>query len=216
MIFNDASTCPLCSIPGPFMRILGPLRLAYQYCAYCHLIFMEREFLPEPKLEKQHYQTHQNGPQYPGYVRFLEQAIIPTLPYLNSKMRGLDYGCGPDPTISVLLANKGLGCDNFDPFFFPNLPEKPLDFIFVTEVLEHFHNPDQELNRIRNLLKPGGILTIMTELWNDLDDFAEWYYAKDFTHVSFYHARTIDFICSKFGFVIVNRENPRVSVLKKL
>jgi SAM-dependent methyltransferase len=212
---NSLSTCPLCGSSGAFRRFGGLLKLGYRLCDTCQLIYMEREFLPSPAAEKAHYQTHQNGPQYPGYVAFLNQAVTPTLPYLTSGMIGLDFGCGPGPAISELLYAKGIFCDNYDPFFFPTLPEKAYDFVFLTEAAEHFFYPGQELGRIRDLLKPGGIFTLMTETWKEAEEFDHWYYANDFTHVCFYHARTIDFICAQFGFILLKRESPRVSILRK-
>jgi len=176
---------------------------------------MERESLPDWESEKEHYQTHQNGPEHPGYVQFLNQAITPALPFLKKDMRGIDYGCGPGPTLSILLEKEGLHCENYDPFFFPTIPSQPVDFIFSTETVEHFFYPGRELAKIRDLLKPGGILTMMTETWQNRDEFQSWYYAKDFTHVSFYHAKTIDMICAKFGFILLTRENPRVCVMRK-
>ena len=177
---------------------------------------MAKKFLPDPATEIARYQAHQNGPKDVGYLQFLNLAISPTLPYLNNSKRGLDYGCGPVPTLSGLLKTHGLNCENYDPYFFPQMPDNPFDFIFATEVVEHFFNPGEELKRIGGLLVPGGILTIMTEPWTTLLGFSEWYYARDITHVCFYHAKTIEFICTRFGFALLNFEARKVSVLKKL
>ena len=209
-------TCPLCANPGPFSQLNGPLGQGCLLCSHCQLIFVQKAFLPDPVLEKARYENHQNGPQYAGYVKFLKQAITPTLPYLKPGMSGLDYGCGPEPTLSILLGDEGLICENYDPFFYPHLPQKQYDFVFATEVAEHFFHPGRELTRIRELLRPGGILTIMTEKWDNLKNFPDWHYANDFTHVCFYHARTIFFICDMFGFEPLLVENSRVSVLGKI
>jgi len=56
----------------------------------------------------------------------------------------------------------------------------------------------------------------MTEPWLSLQGFAEWHYAKDITHVCFYHARTIAYICARYGFEILTSGIPRVTVLKKI
>jgi len=159
--------------------------------------------------------AHQNGLNDKGYVNFLNQAITPALPYLKSSMSGLDFGCGPTPTLSLLLGKQGLHCINYDPIFFPVLPNNQFNYIFVTEVAEHFFNPAADFLRICNLLVEGGILTIMTEPWLSLDGFAEWHYAKDITHVSFYNTKTIEYISGQFNFEILNREAGRVTVLKK-
>lgn len=210
------NTCPLCASTGPYTPLVGPKSRGYLLCQNCQLIFMAREFLPDPATEEARYQAHQNGPQDAGYVRFLNQAIIPALPYLNSNLCGLDFGCGPTPTLSGLLKAHGLLCDNYDPYFFPDLPGNQFDYIFATEVVEHFYNPGRELRQLSALLKQGGILTIMTEAWTSVEGFAEWHYAKDITHVCFYHASTIEYICSHYGYAILNKDTPRVTVFRKL
>lgn len=210
------NACPLCASPAPHTHIVGPKGRGYLRCQNCQLIFMERKFLPDRASEEARYRAHQNGPQDAGYVRFLTQAINPALPWLNSSMRGLDFGCGPTPTLSGLLIAHGLHCDNYDPYFYPALPEKQFDFIFATEVVEHFYNPARELQQLSALLKQDGILTIMTEPWVSLDGFTDWHYAKDITHVCFYHAKTIEFICARYGFEILNRDTPRITVFRKL
>lgn len=130
-------------------------------------------------------------------------------------MLGLDYGCGPEPSLSILLERDGIQCENYDPFFYPVLPQKKYDFVFSTETAEHFFHLRQELLKIRKLLKPGGVFTMMTEVWQDEYDFSEWYYAKDFTHVSFYHMNTIDSICNLFGFELLFSDGKRVFCLRK-
>ena len=177
---------------------------------------MQKEFLPDSVTEKERYTAHQNNPQNAGYVGFLMQAITPALPYLNKNMHGLDYGCGPTPTLNGLLKTQGLQCKDYDPYFFPELPGGNFNFIFCTEVAEHFFEPAQEYSRLRDLLLPGGILTIMTELWTSIEGFAEWYYAKDLTHVCFYHANTIAYICDHYGFRKLNPDSPRIAILQKI
>lgn len=208
--------CPLCASSLPCTHIAGPKGRGYLLCPHCQLIFMDRALLPDAATEEARYRAHQNGPQDSGYVQFLQQAITPALPFLNGSMRGLDYGCGPTPTLSGLLKTQGLHCENYDPYFYPAAPARQFDFIFATEVVEHFYNPADAFQKISELLQPGGILTIMTEPWISVDGFADWHYAKDITHVCFYHAKTMDYICSRYGFDILNQDSPRVTVLKKL
>lgn len=208
--------CPLCAHEGPFARLAGPLGMGYSSCPACRLIFMDRASLPSPEDEKSRYATHRNGPDHPGYVRFLEQAVTPALPHLDASMRGLDFGCGPAPTLSVLLARRGLQCDDYDPFFGPGVPPPGrFDFVFATEVFEHLFWPGRELRLIRGLLRPGGLLVIMTEPWTTEQEFSQWYYARDPTHVSFYERRTIESICRRFAFRRLPSGNRRVSLLQK-
>jgi len=207
--------CPLCDNDTGLVNVVGPDKRSYHRCPVCRLIFSGKDSLPSPEEERARYLEHNNGIQYPGYVKFLNQAIDPALPYLSGDMKGLDYGCGPVPTLSLLLRKKGISCLDYDPLFFPELPEGPFDFIFATECFEHFFNPATETERIITLLKPGGLLIVMTHLWDEDTDFASWYYPKDNTHVAFYHAETFKYIERRFGFRQLPAASERVIILLK-
>lgn len=187
----------------------------YYRCHRCYLIYTDPQCYLAPTDEKERYLQHQNGVQHPGYVAFLERIIIPALPYLTNTMQGLDYGCGHTPTLSVLLARQGITCYNYDPVFGIDHPFSTYDFIFATECLEHFWHPSVEWQRITGLLKPGGMLGIMTEQWTSLPAFDRWYYKRDPTHVGFYHANTFDYISQHYGYSIHYREQNRCVILKK-
>lgn len=187
----------------------------YFVCPRCSLINMAKDEFPDEAQEKQRYLTHNNGMQFQGYVDFLSRAIHPALQFFREGMTGLDYGCGPEPTLSRLVASHGYPCADYDPFFAPHPLNKNFDFIFATEVFEHFFYPDRELSKIHALLNKDGILIIMTKRWTDLDRFATWHYTRDPTHVCFYHCRTFDFMCEKFGFEKLHDDGRELSILKR-
>jgi len=209
--------CPLCHCDGSkYLTFQTRKKRRYWHCRSCDLIFVDAEALPTPEQEKDIYTFHQNSPEHSGYVEFLQRIIQPARPYLNPTMRGLDYGCGPGPTLSVLLERQGIRCHNYDPIFFPETPQSPYDFIFATECFEHFHSPATELARLSLLLQPQGYLFVMTELWHEQIDFRTWYYKTDPTHVSFYHLNSFDYICRQYGFQILNTYDTRVLLLQKI
>ncbi|MBW6508134.1 MAG: class I SAM-dependent methyltransferase [Desulfuromonadales bacterium] len=187
----------------------------FWHCHGCDLIFVDAQGRPTLQREKDIYQHHQNSPEHHGYVTFLRRIIDPTLPLLNPTMRGLDFGCGPGPTLSVLLKREDISCDNYDPLFFPALPSGPFDFIFATECFEHFHTPTRELQQLRQLLKPDGYLFVMTSLWHENIDLPTWRYLCDPTHVSFYHRRTFEHICRVYGFTLLACDDDRILLLQK-
>lgn len=208
--------CPLCDKPSSVSKVQGPDARSYHLCGNCSLIFTDPACHPTSAQEENHYQMHENGIQHKGYVRFLNQAIQPALSFLKPGMKGLDYGCGPVPTLSLLLREAGYEVDDYDPYFFPELEEgKKYDFIFATECFEHFFFPARDLQRLRNLLNENGLLIVMTERWKEVESFKRWYYAKDPTHVSFYHSRTFDKICSKFGFERQFMDDSRIVILQR-
>lgn len=187
----------------------------YHLCGSCHLIFADPSFFLNLENEKKRYQYHQNSREDAGYVAFLNRAIKPAGEYLIKGMVGLDYGCGPVPTLSGLVEAIGYRCYDYDPVFGFNHPLLEYDFIFSTEAFEHFHHPDREINNIVTLVRQGGIVTIMTERWNSEDQFQSWYYKNDPTHVCFFHDKTFDYICKRFGLTNLYDDGSRVVILRK-
>jgi SAM-dependent methyltransferase len=210
-----STICPLCKYPGPFRQITDRINRTLNCCDRCSLVFVESQYLLEPDDEKLRYALHNNSIEDEGYVQFLMQAIEPALKFITPNSAGLDYGCGPGPTLNQLLQAKGYACGNYDPLFFPELPAGPFDFVFATECFEHFYTPSKELDQITQLLKPGGYLIAMTSFWNTFEDFAQWHYASDPTHVSFFHQRTFEYIGQTYGFQIVFSDQKRIIILKK-
>ncbi|HCY42190.1 MAG TPA: class I SAM-dependent methyltransferase [Prolixibacteraceae bacterium] len=207
-------TCPLCQNQEISETLSDRKGRSFGYCNQCHLVFVGKQFLPSREAEEKRYRQHRNNINDQGYVQFLKQAIDPAVKYITEDMAGLDYGCGPNPTLSKLLMGENLHCKNYDPIFFSDLPEGPFDFIFATECFEHFFDPAKEILQIKNLLKSSGILVIMTDLWSEKYQFADWYYSSDFTHVTFYHADTFEFIAEKFGFEVIYNDKKRVVILR--
>jgi hypothetical protein len=197
---SGAASCPLCRGESviPFARAHGR---EYLDCATCGLIHVAPADRPDPATERAHYDTHENDPSDAGYRSFLRRVVDPLLARLSPGDRGLDYGSGPGPTLSVMLAEQGHPTAIYDPFFAPDpavLAER-YDFITCTETAEHFFHPGDELTRLDGLLRPGGWLAIMTELYLDGRLLEEWRYARDPTHVSLYRRRTMDWIARRFG-----------------
>ncbi|MFP4459098.1 MAG: class I SAM-dependent methyltransferase [Candidatus Zixiibacteriota bacterium] len=141
--------------------------------------------------------------------------MLSALDYIQPGMKGLDYGCGPGPALAELLARRNIECDNYDPFFYPNKKTDRYDFILSTEVFEHLYNPSQDIENIASRIKPGGFLGIMTVRWTDLEQFKNWYYLNDDTHVIFFHRKSFEYICDTYSFDIIHDDGIRVIILKK-
>lgn len=208
--------CPLCIKSDTFNEVKGPDNRTFTLCGNCQLIFTETRFQLSKSEEEVRYKKHNNSITNKGYVQFLNQAINPTLPFLNREMKGLDFGCGPQPVLAELLKMQGFDCDNYDPIFFPELEiENKYDFIFATECFEHFFFPAKEIQKIKNLLKVDGYLIVMTDRWTKTELFKSWTYARDKTHVSFYHGRTMEFIAKKYSLSKIWMDQYRVTLYKK-
>jgi 2-polyprenyl-3-methyl-5-hydroxy-6-metoxy-1,4-benzoquinol methylase len=165
----------------------------------CGLIVVaEAHWLPRAE-EKARYDLHQNSPEDEGYRAFLGRLVAPLGDRLAPGSRGLDFGCGPGPTLSVMLEEMGHSVALYDPFYKPDrdVLEGVYDFVTATEVFEHLRRPRQEAELLWSLLRPGGLLGIMTRLVPDDVDFATWRYKDDDTHIAFYARRTFEWLAAK-------------------
>jgi SAM-dependent methyltransferase len=203
-------TCPLCRSMEPVQ--LGVVRDGrYFDCPNCSLIFLDPEQRLSPEVEKARYETHENRPDDPRYRAFLDRLAGPLVDRLPAGARGLDFGSGPGPTLSVMLEEQGFPMRIYDPFFAPDSSalKGKYDFITCTEALEHLFHPGDELERLAGLLRPGGYLAVMTEVLGPDIDFAEWWYRRDPTHVAFYREEALEWIGERFGWKL---EIPRRNV----
>jgi hypothetical protein len=150
--------------------------------------------------ERATYDLHENDPQDPGYRQFLSRLSVPLSEKLDSDQKGLDFGCGPAPTLSVLLAAQGRQMDLFDPFYHNDMSvfSKKYDFITASEVVEHLRDPKQEFAALFKMLKPGGWLGMMTKLVTDKQSFRQWHYIRDMTHICFYSRHTFEYLAWRF------------------
>lgn len=168
----------------------------------CKGIFRPIDALPTLSDEKARYDTHNNDIEDTRYQNFVSPITNAILENHSAIELGLDFGAGSGPVIAKLLKANGYNLSLYDPIYhnFPELLEQEYDYIFACEVIEHLHNPYDELKRLRDILKPKGKLYCMTHLYDDTIDFDRWYYKNDFTHVFIYTATTIDWVAKNCGF----------------
>ncbi len=175
--------------------------LLYWSCPRCGAVFLDEGKLPDAEEEVKRYREHNNDPADPGYRRFLNRLAEPLLQKISPLSLGLDYGCGPGPALAMMLKEAGHRVKLYDPFFYPckDALEQQYDFIACSETAEHFHRPYQEFARLHRMLRPDGTLGIMTCFLEDSQDFGQWYYRRDPTHVVFYKPRTFEVLAGMFG-----------------
>lgn len=166
--------------------------------------------------EKKRYDQHENDPDDPRYRDFLSQVYIPMAERLAPGQLGLDYGSGPGPTLHLMFEEAGFRMKNFDPLYQPDnsVLKHSYDFIITTETAEHFYHPADEFDRLWDILKPGGILGVMTKQLSDPSSFKSWYYRRDDTHVVFYQIKTFEWLSKKYG-AILEMINDRVILMHK-
>lgn len=213
----DNPTCPLCNAEK-VREYSQDKRRHYFQCPVCSLVFVSsRQFLSAVD-EKKRYDLHQNSPEDLSYRSFLSRLFVPLQKELTPGSHGLDFGSGPEPTLSGMFEEAGHSMTLFDYFYkpVPAALEQQYDFITATEVVEHLRDPKKELERLWTCLKQGGWLGIMTKPAVEQDGFARWYYKNDPTHVCFFSRATFAWLARQWHADVVFADTDVVLFRKKV
>ncbi|MCA1797814.1 MAG: class I SAM-dependent methyltransferase [Geobacteraceae bacterium] len=210
----EGEVCPLCRTSGtefffhdtkPRRRRRRSLRRKnpreYRRCIHCDLVYVTSVYLPDAATEKRIYDEHRNSPADQGYRRFLGRLFEPLVERLAPAATGLDFGCGPGPTLSVMFGEQGMDMQVYDPYYAPDTSvlHESYPFVTCTEVLEHLHHPASTLEKLWSLVAPGGLLGIMTSMRPGVEDFDTWKYKNDPTHVCFYSTATMAWLAQRWN-----------------
>lgn len=210
---SGASLCPLCNASAGLTRVRGARRLVH--CPACDLVFVPAQDHVGAAEERRRYALHQNTPGNAGYVAMLERFCNLVSMHCPGVERVLDYGCGPGPVLVELLRRRGYRAAGYDPHFAPETDlSRAFDAVVSTETFEHFARPRREIERIRKLIRAGGYLAVMSQFHGGREGMADWWYARDSTHVAFYSHGTIRWICEAFRFDTVYLDEKSVAILR--
>jgi hypothetical protein len=192
-------TCPLCHGTDCSPYISHETGEYFQ-CGECALIFVDPSFRLKSDEEKARYDLHTNSPDDPGYRNYLKKVLDPVLERLCPGAKGLDFGSGPGPTLSLMFEEAGFDMRIYDHFYArdESALNEQYDFITSTEVIEHLYDPRSVLQMLWRLLKRSGILTLLTQPCPESKEaFASWYYKNDPTHVCFFSLETMQWLASQ-------------------
>jgi hypothetical protein len=170
-------------------------------CPVCRIIAVGQDDLPDRATERKRYLQHNNDVDDPDYRAFLARLWDPVRLLLSDGATGLDYGAGPGPALVAMMRQDGFVAEGYDPIFAPqtDLLKRKYGFIVCTETFEHMHRPGDEFSRLDGLIRPGGLLGVMTAFAPELEEFENWYYRRDPTHVAFYSAETMKWIAGRMS-----------------
>jgi 2-polyprenyl-3-methyl-5-hydroxy-6-metoxy-1,4-benzoquinol methylase len=170
---------------------------------------LSRSLLLSPADEKARYDTHNNDVEDPGYQKFVSPVVEAVVDSFAADSTGLDFGAGPGPVVSKLLAEQGYLIRQYDPFYSPDesLLKESYDYIVCCEVIEHFNDPQRSFALLRRLLRPGAKLFCMTLLYSPAINIDKWFYANDETHTFFFQAHTLNWIKKHFAFSALSIDN---------
>ena len=187
--------CPLCGTEAK--AFTKDRSRSYLRCPECALIFVPPTLHLSPDEEKSRYDLHQNNPSDSGYRTFLNRLFQPLETKLSPGACGIDFGCGPGPTLSRMFEEAGYECAVYDPFYakFPAALESQYDYLTCSETMEHMVQPGKEFERFLTLVKPGGWIGIMTQLHDEAPvPFERWHYKDDDTHISFFSKQSFQWL----------------------
>ena len=193
--------------------------LYYHRCLSCGFVALAREFRVDKVREKKQYDQHNNTLENEGYVQMFEDFIDATVAeYLPSIKRALDFGSGPEPVFSVLLERRGLEVDIYDLYYAPQkvYEGRSYDLITSTEVFEHLANPLEVLELLTQHLNKQGYIALMTKFPpHDDQEFLNWWYRRDPTHISFFTPKSFEVMAEKVGLKLLKTVNDNIVVFQK-
>jgi hypothetical protein len=118
-------SCPLCDSDRVALFHQDKQRKYFHCAEQCRLIFVDPAVILSPEAEKKRYEQHVNSPTDAGYRSFLQKLAHPLNAMLLPRSIGLDFGCGPGPTLSLILEELG---DHqvalYDPYFYPDCEKR--------------------------------------------------------------------------------------------
>lgn len=208
--------CPLCTNKKTEFYCQDKQR-NYHQCPQCQLVFVPPQHHLDHDAEKKVYDLHQNSPRDTGYRQFLNKLLKPLARKLPIEAKGLDFGCGPGPTIKPMMEELGYQVSNYDIYYAKNSQalKKTYDFITCTEAIEHFVTPRKELLLLHSLLRAGGYMGIMTKRVTTKEAFEKWHYKNDPTHICFFSEHTFRWIGKWLGYSVDFPGNDTV-IMQKL
>lgn len=82
------------------------------------------------------------------------------------------------------------------------------EIVTAFDIFEHFLDTHVSLSNIGVMVAEGGKLIVETGDWNCCEgELGDWYYANLFEHQIFWNRQSFDFLCTKYGFKIIDYRN---------
>lgn len=197
--------CRLCQSPDAILIYTSSKSREFYQCKRCGYTQVHSQNFVSTEDEKNRYLLHNNDVESEGYQNYLKPIIGEIFNRQKPTDQGLDYGSGPSSVVVHLLHKKSYQIKSYDPLFYNNseILKQTYDFVVCTEVVEHFQNPIQEFLKILQLLNPQAHLYLKTEMTDLVQDFPNWHYHRDFTHVGFFSQKSFQFLEDKLPLKLI-------------
>ena len=190
---QDHLRCAICGDAGlAYVSVQPPKSLSnhvWQFwrCPCCHFIWRDSSSHVSFAQERARYETHDNSrtPSYEAYFRSVVEWCQKELP---KGARVLDFGAGKEAVLAQLLRENGFQAEAYDLHFIPDesVWGQRYHAVIAVEVFEHLADPRAQFQRLQNILHPNGQVLLVTHRTEEVSDFANWWYARDPTHIGFH------------------------------
>ena len=203
----------MCKICGFNTEKFNHKGITYEKCLNCMFIAKSEINMVDSKTEYERYLKHTND-NNASYVEYQKKFYFEIKQFLGKK--SLDFGCGNNHILSTILNEEKYDNDYYDLFFYPKKVylDNKYDSIILEEVIEHLKNPLNTLIELKACLNDNGVLIIKTEFIKN--DFINWWYIRDITHISFFNKRTFEIISELLGLSIIYCNEKNLIILKKV
>jgi SAM-dependent methyltransferase len=207
-------------------------RFELVHCAACGFSFIANPWLDYDAIYSEEYYNGRGADPLVNYVEEAEQPErslrryewegildrIRALAVVDGATSWLDYGCGVGGLVAFLRAHGVPRAMGFEQgWAVPRLVDRGIpvvgadhleehagsfDVLTAIEVIEHARDPVDELRRMRDLLKPGGLLFLTTGNAEPFRDrIAAWRYVLPEVHLSYFEPRSLGLALQKAGFL---------------
>lgn len=202
--------CPLCFKSQNLTVISGPDDRLFRNCSHCKLNFTNTKLKrSEISVAKQNNKVAKSSK--------LMKKLLETVNFSGERGgKAICIGTKVGVDFQNALQKTGYDFDFEETNYISSGSEPAYDLVMAIGTFEDFFFPAKEVDQITNLLAPEGILIIVTDLWQNLEQFSKWTFAKNPHHVSFFHEDTFNYVCEKYGFKKLSFEEGRIMVLEKL